>query len=474
MQHPQTREELPSFPAFVFVLCRDKLRQMHSESPKPLPNLFQRALTGSMLTAGSYAATQALRLASNLILTRLLFPEAFGIMALVSVVLVGLSMFSDMGIGPAISQHRRGDEPAFLDTAFTLDVARGVALWLMTCALAWPAAKLYDAPELLQLLPAAGLTLLIAGFNPTRIDTANRHLLLVRVTLLDLAAQVLGLLAMIALALALQSVWALVLGAIIGSLAKLIIMTLWLPGRQNRFHWNAEAGRDLIHFGKWIFLSTACGFLLSQGDKAIFGAYLSKTDLGIYNIGWFLASFPILLAGAVTGRVLIPLYRDQHPAQSHENARKLRKFRFAISGGTLLLLAVLGVAGVPLVGVLYDARYQAAGLVVVIMAMVQMPAVIGMTYDQSALAAGDSRSYFLLMALKAAVQTLAFFIGIETAGLWGALTAQAVALIAVHPAIAWLAHRNRAWDALHDAIFFALAAGFAALILWVNHATLGL
>ena len=49
-----------------------------------------RALRGSALTAGSYAITQGLRLASNLILTRLLFPEAFGLMALVSVVLVGL------------------------------------------------------------------------------------------------------------------------------------------------------------------------------------------------------------------------------------------------------------------------------------------------------------------------------------------------------------------------------------------------
>ena len=95
-----------------------------------------------------------------------------------------------------------------------------------------------------------GLTLLIAGFNPTRIDTANRHLLLGRVTLLDLAAQIIGLLAMIALAVALQSVWALVLGAIVGSIAKLVIMHLWLPGRPNRFHWDAEAGRDLIHFGK--------------------------------------------------------------------------------------------------------------------------------------------------------------------------------------------------------------------------------
>ena len=84
-------------------------------------------------------------------------PQALvGVMALVSVVLVGLAMFSDMGIGPAISQHPKGDEPAFLDTAFTLDAARGVVLWLLTCAMAWPAAQLYAAPELLQLLPAAG------------------------------------------------------------------------------------------------------------------------------------------------------------------------------------------------------------------------------------------------------------------------------------------------------------------------------
>ncbi|MCF8511216.1 MAG: oligosaccharide flippase family protein [Rhodobacteraceae bacterium] len=444
---------------------------------KPVPlsqNLFQRALSGSVLTAGSYAVTQGLRLVSNLILTRLLFPEAFGLMALVSVVLVGLAMFSDMGIGPAISQHPKGDDPAFLDTAFTLDVLRGGGLWLLTCALAWPMARLYDAPELLQLLPAAGLTLLIAGFNPTRIDTANRHLLLGRVTALDLAAQVVGIASMIGLALVLQSVWALVIGAIIGSFAKLALMTLWLPGRSNRFHWQPEAGRDLIHFGKWIFLSTACGFLLSQGDKAIFGAYLTKSELGIYNIGWFLASFPVLLAGAVTGRILIPLYRDHHPALGAENARKMRRLRYVVSAGALGLLAVLGLVGVPLVGVMYDPRYQVAGTVVVVMAVVQMPAVIGMTYDQSALAAGDSRTYFLLMALKATVQTLAFLIGMEMAGLWGALAGQGLALTALHPAIAGLAAKHKAWDLRHDVIFFSLALVLGGLVMWVNRATLGL
>jgi O-antigen/teichoic acid export membrane protein len=167
--------------------------------------LFARTLTGSVFTAGSYALTKALQLVSSLILTRLLFPEAFRVMALVSVVLVGLAMFSDMGVGPTISQH------------------------------------------LLSLLPVVGITLLINGFNPTRIDTANRHLLIARVTLLDLIAQLVGLAAMVGLAYALQSVWALVLGAIIGSVAKLTLMSLLLPGRTNRFGWESAAGRDLIH-----------------------------------------------------------------------------------------------------------------------------------------------------------------------------------------------------------------------------------
>ena len=438
------------------------------------PGLFARALRGSALTAGSYAITQGLRLASNLLLTRLLFPEAFGVMALVSVVLVGLAMFSDTGIGPAISQSARGDAPEFLDTAFTINVVRGGLLWLLTCALAWPVAQLYAVPDLVSLLPAAGLTLLISGFNPTRIDTANRHLLLGRVTGLDLLAQVIGIVAMVGLAIVMGSVWALVIGAIIGAAARPLLMALWLPGRRNRMVWNAGAGRELIHFGKWIFLSTACGFLLSQGDKAILGAYLPLDALGIYNIGYFLASFPLLLGGAVISRIMIPLYRDHPPAATPANAARLRRLRFAVSGGILALLGLMGVFGVPLVGLMYDARYAGAGAIVVAIACIQMPVVVGMTYDQSALAAADSRSYFLLQAARAAVQVLAFLAGVEVAGLWGALIGQGVAALLVYPLIVALARKHRAWDALHDAVFFAMAAVLAGLALWTNAVSLGL
>ncbi|MDZ4137233.1 MAG: oligosaccharide flippase family protein [Paracoccaceae bacterium] len=434
------------------------------------PALCARALRGSAITAGSYALSQGLRLISNLMLARLLFPEAFGLMALVSVGLVGLMMFSDVGIGPAISRSPRGDNTAFLNTAWTLQVLRGAVLWAATGAFALPLAWVYAAPELALLLPVAGLALFIAGFNPTRIDTANRHLLLGRVTALDLASQAIGIAVMVALAFATRSVWSLVLGAVVAAAAKLALMQLFLPGPKNRFAWEPAAGTELVHFGKWIFLSTACGFLMAQGDRLILGAYLPLDQLGVYNIGYFLASFPWLLGGAVTMRIMIPLYRDKG-----QEAARIGRLRMGMTGGLLALLGGLALLGVPLVGLLYDDRYAMAGAIVVVVACVQMPAVIGMTYDQAALAAGDSRNFFLVLLAKASVQTAAFVLGAELGGLLGALIGQGLALVAVHPLIIWLARKHGVWDARHDALWGALAllvSGLAVLIHWQRIAAL--
>ena len=428
--------------------------------------LFARALRGSVLTAGSYAFSQALRLGSNLILTRLLYPEAFGLMALVNVVLIGLAMFSDVGVGPAIAQNPRGDEPDFLDTAFSINVARGAILWGMTCLLGWPLSALYGVPELALLLPAAGLSLLASGFNPTRIDTAQRHLLLGRVTVLDLCAQVIGIAAVVGLTLIWPSVWSLVAGAVLGAVARPVIMGWFLPGRRNALRWDPESGRALIHFGKWIFLSTACGFVLSQGDKAILGAYLPLESFGIYNIGYFLASFPMLLGGTVVQRVMIPIYRDRDLAP--ENPGRLRRLRFGLTGGILALLAVMAFWGPQLIGLLYDARYEGAAGVLMAVALAQMPLAVGMTYDQAALAAGQSRIFFGVIALRAVVQTLAFLIGVELGGLAGALIGFAVAGVLLHGALVYLARRFGVWDAAHDLFFAGVIAASAVTVMTLH------
>lgn len=433
--------------------------------------VFARVARSIGWTASGFGATQALRFASNLILTRLLFPEAFGLMALVTVFMTGLAMFSDVGLGPSIMQNKRGDDRDFLDTAWTIQVIRGVCLWLATLALALPVAHFYGEPILAQLLPVAGLTLVIAGFNPTRIYTANRHLALGRVVAIELVVQLISITFMIVLAWKTQSIWALVVGGIIGAIAHLALAHVVLPGTANRFRWDPSAARELVHFGKWLFLSTALGFLVLQGDKAILGKYLSLEMLGIYNIGYFLASFPMMLGGAIISRILIPLYRERSPRESQDNFRKLRWVRFGLSGSLFAMLAVMAVSGALLVEVLYDPRYAAAGGIVVIIACIQAVQLVGFTYDQAALAAGDARSYFLLFVGRATLQIALFLIGVEMAGLVGALAGQGVALLAIHPMVVWLARRHSAWDPWHDAVFGALCAILVSVALWINWET---
>ncbi|CAN0339902.1 unnamed protein product, partial [Chrysoparadoxa australica] len=169
----------------------------------------------------------------NLILTRLLFPEAFGLMALVMVFLIGLGQFSDVGVTPSIMQSRRGDDQRFLDTAWTIQAFRGVGLWLVACALAWPMAWFYDQPMLAQILPVSALTLLITGFRPTRMITANRHLMLGRVTVLDIGTQVAGMLTAVLLAWWWGSIWALVVSGVIGALIEVVLNWRFLPGPGN-------------------------------------------------------------------------------------------------------------------------------------------------------------------------------------------------------------------------------------------------
>ena len=430
--------------------------------------LWARVMRGSAFTIMGYGVSMALRLGSNLILARLLFPEAFGLALLLSLLMVGLQMFSDVGITPSILRSPRGDDPDFLNTAWTVQVLRGGVLWLAACALAWPMAQFYNAPELVQMAPVMSLTLIISGFNPTRIDTAGRHLLLGRVTALDLVAQTIGLGAMVVLAWITGSIWALVFGNLVLAASKLGLCWAFLPGPPNRFRWERAAVGELFSFGKWIFLSTIAGFLYLHADKAVLGRYLSTELLGIYNIGHALASLPLLLATQLAHRMMIPIYRERPPAESRESYMELRRMRLGLTGAALALSLALALWGGVLVDLLYDDRYTLSGSIVVVVAIVLMVQLIPLTYDQAALAAGDSGRFFAMVALRAIIQIAAFVIGVELFGLAGALAGQAVGLALSYLVVVVLIRRYGVWDPLHDALAWVLTLAIAALALTLN------
>ena len=159
----------------------------------------KRALQGSVWTLFGYGGAQVLRLGSNLVLAHLLFPSAFGVMALVTVFMQGLQMFSEVGIGPSIIQNSKGDDREFLDTAWTIQILRGFALWIFSCLLSWPASVFFgtndpSGADLLYILPVIGFSSVLGGFNSTAVFSLNRHLRIASITWLELIPQAISVL----------------------------------------------------------------------------------------------------------------------------------------------------------------------------------------------------------------------------------------------------------------------------------------
>ncbi|WP_068299068.1 oligosaccharide flippase family protein [Pararhodobacter sp. CCB-MM2] len=427
-------------------------------------SLTSRIMRSSMFTIGGFGVQQVVRFGSNLILARLLFPEAFGTMALVTVLLVGLTMLSDLGIQPAIQSSKRGDDPDFLNTAWTLNMIRAVLLFLAACLLAYPMSVFYDEPVLFQLVPVAAVSMLILALEPTRAESASRHMLLGRVTLLEVLAQVISVSFMLVLAWITQSIWALVIGNLVNAAARAGLAWVILPGINNRLHYDRESAKELVHYGRWIFFSTVAGFLVLQSDKLILGRFLSMEELGLYNIGYFLAGFPLMLGQLLVQRLMIPIYRASPPSESRENFLHLRRIRFMLSGLLIAGVTPLALGGVYIVDLLYDSRYASSGAVTTIVSMALLPQMLGLTYDQVTLASGDSRGFFTLNATRAVLLVSLLLVLVPMLGIPGAPLAMAATTLLSYPLQVRLARKYGAWDVLHD----ALMAGLAVILLGVT------
>ncbi|MCB1396220.1 MAG: oligosaccharide flippase family protein [Rhodobacter sp.] len=427
-----------------------------------------RIMRSSGLTILSFGTQQIIRFGSNLILARLLFPEAFGTMALVTVLLVGLTMLSDLGIQPAIQSSKRGDDPDFLNTAWSLNLVRAVMLFAIACALAWPMAWFYDEPMLAQMIPVTAISLLILALEPTRAETASRHMLLGRVTLLELSAQVVSVTAMLILAWTTQSIWALVAGNLVAAVARASLAWVILPGIVNRWHLDRDSAHELIHYGRWIFFSTVAGFLVLQSDKLILGRFLSMEQLGLYNIGFFLAGFPLMLGQQLVQRLMIPIYRISPPRESAENFARLRRIRFMLSCFLVAGVTPLALGGLWVVDLLYDPRYAASGAVTMIVSIALLPQMLGLTYDQVALASGDSRGFFALNASRAAILVTLLLLLVPQLGIPGAPVAMASTALLSYPLQLRLARKHGAWDPLHDAVMGLAALALMGLVVLVH------
>jgi len=319
--------------------------------------LKQRAILGMFWSVATYGLGTGLRVGSSLIMTRLLVPEIFGLMSLVNIVIMGLHLFSDVGSAPTVIRSDRGDDPELLNNVWTIQVIRGVVLWIGCLILAVPAAHIYAEPQLYWLLPIVGLICISSGFSSTAVFTLVRHMEQGKRSMFDLQNQIISTGLIITIVWFNRNIWGLVIAYLLGDVIQMIRSHLLIPNYRNRFALNWPIVKEMSTFGRWIVLSTMLTFLAGQVDRLLVGKMLSWHFLGIYAVVMTISEMPRSIIERVADQVIFPAAFQLIELPRVELRQKLLQNRRPVLMAMALGLSLLIGIGDVLVTVMYDHRY---------------------------------------------------------------------------------------------------------------------
>jgi len=395
-------------------------------------SLKHKVIRGAFWSIGSNVVSQVLRLGGNLILTRLLFPDAFGLLALVQAFIVGVAMFADLGINASIIQNKR-DDAEFLNTAWTLQVIRGGVLWLLVCIISWPVSLFYEENILMPLLIVSGFSSVILGFQSTKLILANRKVELKKIAITEITTATVGLSSMVIGVWLTQSVWGLVIGGLVQPLVIVFMSFTYFKGDNNSFHWDSDAFKSIYKYGRWLVLSSMITFLANQGDRLIIGRVFDVEFLGIYGIAIALVSAVYILSQKIGSAVFFPSYstiiRDR-PSDLYAAVRKARLAQVALLWPAAITF-IFG--GQEIVGFLYDDRYSDAGWMLEILSLGILIGVLRMSYSGLLMALGRTGVYTTLLFVQTMVTILCLLIGAHLGGQEGVIIGMALVSVVLYP-----------------------------------------
>jgi O-antigen/teichoic acid export membrane protein len=389
-------------------------------------------------------------------MTRLLVPEMFGLMSIISVLIMGLSLFSDLGLRQSIIQSKRGRDERFLNTIWSFQIIRGFSIWGISVLVAigvyigqvlhWmPTNTVYAEPLLPYIIPVSTLGMIIGAFEPTWTALASRDLQQARLVKIELTCQVIGVIAMVSMALYTRSIWALVLGSLCSGITRSIIVHFIIKEKRNHFEIDKTYISEIFNFGKWIFLSSIIGFLAMNGDKLLLGGLISTKDLGIYNIAAFMIGAVSTIVSRLLGGVAYPALSETVRDRPYDLHRIYYRFRLPFDAGIMFLAGLLFISGQTIIRILYDSRYEDAGWMLNVLAL----SLVALRYnlaDQSYLALGKPK----MMTMLTLTRTIALFVLLPIAynqfGLHGAIWAIVISYFSSFPMAIYYKNKHQLLD----------------------------
>ena len=302
-------------------------------------------------------ATLVLRLGGNIVLTRLLDPQAFGVVGVIVSVMMVLAMISDLGFFDFVIRHKKGSDRRFLDVIWTIRLGQSALQSAAMFVGAWPIALFLGKPELALPIAATAPLFLLNALCPMTLLLAQREGRVRATCLIELVTIAVQIAVNLALTLVMPDYRALIVGLYVSAVARAVLTLAMIDGG-SRPRWDGVLAREFFGFSRWILPSTLLTLLITQSDKFLFARLFSVADFGVYML-------PVNLALALQpfGRNYVERYFFPLVARTwHDAPEALGGIFYAARMRSYLLLFAgfgFGIGFAPaLFRVLFDSRYE--------------------------------------------------------------------------------------------------------------------
>ena len=400
-------------------------------------------LNASAIVMAAFAASQMMRFAGNIVLAKLLSPSAFGVVAVVNLLILALNLLSDVGLRLIVIQHQGIISRAFINTIWVLQIARGGLIYMFSLLSALvlrllqmhdliPVASAYADPMLPFFIVGAASAALFQGFESTKSLTVRREMSLQRVTVIGLVAQLVAMILMIAIARITTSPWALVVGGVAAAFVQCTLSHAWLPGETNRLAFDKSIAWEVISKGRWIFVSSMLSFFGGNADVVLLGGLVDPTSLGNYVVAFQLINVGQILTGTISGNVVFPALsaaRRDHPTEIKAIYGRMQLVSDAV---VMTSAGAVAAAGSTIIALLFDHRYALAGQVLSCLAL----GAVGLRYyvvEQLMNADGNFRLTTIIAVLRLAALVVGTYVGFRIGGLVGAAIGVGMSTLAGWP-----------------------------------------
>lgn len=441
-------------------------------------SLRSRVQTGGFFALSGFGLSQMLRLFSNLVLTRLLVPEAFGLMAVAVAINIWAIMLTDIGIGASVIRSKHSDDPEYVRTAWCVQILRNLVVWLViviaavTVSLlasrgAFRPESIYAKPLLPWVMAATSAQLLITALTSTNSSLAQRKLHMGRVVGLELSTQAFMTAVTITFAFLGFGVWALVIGMLSGALVSTTASHFVFEGPKMRFRFRRDYALEIINFGKWLIIASFFGFLVNRGDQILFGGLMESNRFGQYAVAamWLVAGATVV--DTIVSRIVYPAFSEILRDRPHDLTNAYRKMRLLLDGVAIVLAYGAFFLSELVFSVIYPESFAGVGYYVKLLS----PFFLIMPFrliNTAVLAAGESRN-FTSVTVMGGVSMLvlvptAFHLFGEKAAV---VTFACIEMVAV-PIIWRLGRRHLSLDPLTEGRTLAAMALLLTLIFFIG------